>query len=45
MQLAVLVSWAELLAIFILGMLLLLTEALLRAMVVIGLLLYMLVAD
>lgn len=45
MQLAALVSWAELLAIFVLGVLLLLVEVLLRAMVVIGLLLYVLVTN
>lgn len=45
MQLAALVSWAELLAIVLLGMLLLLVEVLLRAVVVIGLLLYVLVTN
>lgn len=45
MRLAALVSWAELLANFVLGVLLLLIEALFRAMVVIGLLLYVLVTN
>lgn len=45
MQLAGLVSWVELLALLLLGVLLLLVEVLFRAMVVIGLLLYMLVTN
>lgn len=45
MQLAALVSWVDLLALLLLGLLLLLVEVLFRAMVVIGLLLYMLVTN
>lgn len=45
MQLAALVCWVDLLALLLLGLLLLLVEVLFRAMVVIGLLLYMLVTN